>query len=146
MIQNLDPRLMPLQDNDDEDCDSDTSGSSSSYEEPERPPQQIRRKESKKRGGYIHPVESEKDRSDVGARIIKSLDKVDKQYTPTRKAKEDLTQFTLETSITMPANKIYAKLWIRSFKGFGWTRLQFQKLMVDHCMPSSRFHGPNAPR
>ena len=49
---------MPLQDNDDEDCDSVTSGSSSSYEEPERPPQQIRRKESKKRGGYIHPVES----------------------------------------------------------------------------------------
>ena len=69
---------MPLQDNDDEDCDSDTSGSSSSYEEPERPPQQIRRKESKKRGGYIHPVESKEDRSAAGARIIKSLDKVDK--------------------------------------------------------------------
>ena len=69
---------MPLQDNDDEDCDSDTSGSSSSYEEPERPPQQIRRKESKKRGGYIHPVESEKDRSEAGARITKLLDKVDK--------------------------------------------------------------------
>ena len=64
------------QDDDDEDPDSDTSGSFN--EEPERPPQQICRKESKKRCGYIHPVESEKDRSAPGARITKSLDKVDK--------------------------------------------------------------------
>ena len=40
-----------LQNYDDEDPDSDTSGSFK--EEPERPPRQIRRKESKKRGGYI---------------------------------------------------------------------------------------------
>ena len=141
---------MPLQDNDDEDCDSDTSGSSSSYEEPERPPQQIRRNESKKRGGYIHPVESEKDRSDAGARIINLIlnrwTRWTSQYSPTRKARDDPTHFTLVTSITTPANKIYAKLWIRSFKGLGWTRLQFQTLMVDHCMPSSRYHGPSAPR
>ena len=49
------------QDDVNEDSDSDTSGSSSSDEESEQPPRQIRRKESKKRGGYIHPIESEED-------------------------------------------------------------------------------------
>ena len=52
-----------LQDDANEDSDSDTSGSSSSDGEPELPPQQIHRKESKKLGGYIHPVESKEDRS-----------------------------------------------------------------------------------
>ncbi len=68
--------FMAPQDDDDEDPDSVTSGSFN--EEPEQPPQQIHRKGSKKQGGYIHPVESEEDHSEAGARITKSLDKVDK--------------------------------------------------------------------
>ena len=64
------------QDDDDEDPDSDTAGSFN--EEPERPPQQIRRKESKKRGGYIHPIESEEDRSEATASISRALDQVHK--------------------------------------------------------------------
>jgi hypothetical protein len=77
----------PLQDNDNEDSDSDTSGKFN--EEPERPPRQIRRNESKKRGSYIHPTESKEDRSEAGARIVQSLRQVHKSVHSNREGKRD---------------------------------------------------------
>ncbi len=40
-----------------------------------------------------------------------------------------------------PANKIYVKRLTESSKAFVWTRLQFQALMADRNMASSRYHG-----
>ncbi len=57
----------------------------------------------------------------------KLCDKCANQYTLTVKAREILRHFTLVTSSTTPVNKIYAKPWSKSFKRFGWRRLQFQK-------------------
>ena len=48
-------------------------------------------------------------------------------FTPTRKNQEILEHFTWETSITTPAKKIYAKLWIQFLNRYGWRRLQFQE-------------------
>jgi hypothetical protein len=68
----------PPQDEDKEDSDSVKSGSSSFNEEPEQSPQQIRRKESKKRAGYIHPVELKEVQSKATARVLRALDSVHK--------------------------------------------------------------------
>jgi hypothetical protein len=97
--------LRPLQDDDDKvNSDSDTSGkfnadrrrgkTSTSLpgvvdEEPEQPPQQIRRNESKKRGRYTHPTESNEDRSEANTRILEALQQVRKSAQSDREGKGD---------------------------------------------------------
>ena len=83
--------LRSLQDDANEYSDSDTSGSNSSDEEPEQPPQQIRRKESKKRGGYIHPVESKEDRSKADASVLRALNQVHKSAHSNQEGKRRTT-------------------------------------------------------
>jgi hypothetical protein len=100
-------------------------------EEPEQPPQPIRRNESKKRGRYTHPTKSKEDQSEANARIVEALHQVRKSAhsQADREGKRDSATLYVETSSTTQMNKIYARAarpWIQSFKRFGWRGLQFQ--------------------